>query len=75
MMVDVGAPGHQNDSITFQASPFCEGLSKGLVKFPEDEQLLGTEYKLPFVMLADEAFPLKKDLMRPFPGRSLTLHR
>lgn len=35
--------------------------------------LLGTtEPNLPFVMVGDEAFPLKEYMLRPFPGRFLS---
>ena len=31
-----------------------------------------TQPALPFVFVGDEAFPLKKNLLRPFPGKNLT---
>ena len=31
-----------------------------------------TNARFPYIFVADEAFPLRKNLMRPFPGRGLT---
>ncbi|XP_046863722.1 uncharacterized protein LOC124457538 [Xenia sp. Carnegie-2017] len=38
---------------------------------PADEPLPGTNENLPYTVVADEAFPLKTWMMRPYPGRVL----
>lgn len=43
----------------------------GAVKLPANEAVAGGERELPYVFIADEAFPLKEHLMRPFPGAQL----
>ena len=37
--------------------------------------LTGTSYFLPYVMVGDEGFPLKKFLLRPYPGRYISHER
>ena len=43
----------------------------GQVNVPPPRELPGTQDKMDFVMVADEAFPLQRNLLRPFPGRDL----
>ena len=44
----------------------------GRIHFPPDSFLPGTNELFPYYMVADEAFPLKKWIMRPYPGQSPT---
>lgn len=45
-------------------------LFAGLVNVPPERPLPGTNGpNMEFVMIADEAFPLQTNLLRPFPGR------
>ena len=52
-------------------------LRAGDLKLPADRALPAAEHRgpLPHVFVADEAFPLRTDLMRPFPGRVLPPER
>ena len=43
----------------------------GRMKLPASEAVSDTNRVLPYVFVADEAFPLKEFLMRPFPGSQL----
>ena len=45
----------------------------GTLDFPEDRELLeaGHHGKIPYVLVGDEAFPLRRYLMRPFPGSNI----
>lgn len=74
-MIDVGAPGRQNDSATFRGSPFGEMLESGAFQFPQPPPLPGNETTVPYMIVADEAFPLRTYLMRPYPGLTLNLHQ
>lgn len=69
-VIDVGGYGRGNDAGILEHSRFGEGLRDGSLAFPEDAVVPGAEHrgKLPFVLVGDEAFPLRRNLMRPFPG-------
>lgn len=40
---------------------------------PDDTNLSGTDIKLPYYLVGDEAFPLKSYIMRPYPGANLNI--
>ena len=67
--VDVRDYGRQSDGNVFANSVFGEMLKRQELLLPSDEPLTGcTAPKLPYVFVADEAFTLMENLMRPFPG-------
>lgn len=70
--MDIGALGHNSDASIFRKSKFGKAIleeSENLC-LPPPEILTGTNQVAPFVFVADEAFPLHTNLMRPYPGRS-----
>ena len=73
-VVDVGGYGKSNDAATLYHSAFGEALRDGNLDLPPDAPIPGAERRgpLPHVFIADEAFPLRRDLMRPFPGKNIT---
>ena len=71
-LVDVGDSGCHSDGGVLFNSTFGKALDDGRLNFPSDCPLPGTSSPiLPHVIVGDEVFPLKKYLMRPFPGRFL----
>ena len=73
LVVDVGASGSNSDGEIFSNSLLGQALNTGSLNVPEPSHLpsapeLGA---LPFVIVADKAFPLKTFLLRPNPGRRL----
>lgn len=46
-----------------------------LINLPSDRCLPDTNETIPFHFIGDEAFPLNEQMMRPFPGRTLTNDR
>lgn len=73
LVVDVGASGSNSDGGIFSNSLLGQALNTGSLNIAEPSHLpsapeLGA---LPFVIVADEAFPLKTFLLRPYPGRRL----
>jgi hypothetical protein len=72
MFIDVGAYGKQSDGGTLSASTlyhFLEDFESTLQK-PASFEGSGTE--MLFVILGDEAYPLKTCLMKPFAGKDLS---
>ncbi|CAN7998384.1 unnamed protein product [Ixodes hexagonus] len=68
-MVDIDEFGSWNDSAVFRSSPIGQNMASGTLQLPEPQELPHTSV----VLVGDEAFPLMENLMRPYPGTSLTL--
>ena len=62
--LDIGSYGRENDSSVFARSTFGKALLDGTLSLPEPDGL-------PYTFVADEAFPLQENLMRPYPGNTL----
>ncbi|KAM5180620.1 uncharacterized protein ACMZJ9_001121 [Mantella aurantiaca] len=70
--IDVGSYGSAADSTVFQSSVFNQRLTQGQLDIPEPRPLPGTtEPLIPMVFVADEAFGISNNLMRPYSSRSL----
>lgn len=69
--IDVGAYGRRSDGGIFSNSNLGKSVLDYSINFPEDAPLPGAPHlgPMPYVIVGDEAFPLQKNLMRPFPGR------
>ena len=70
--VSVGSAGRESDSAIFTASDLGRRLASGRLSVPGPQVLPGTDIEAPHVMVGDEAFPLKCNIMRPFPGAQLS---
>ena len=77
IMVDVGAYGSSNDSGVLNHTTFFKQLGNKNLDVPPCRQLPNDteETCVPYVLLGDEAFPLRCDLMRPFARHGLTNKR
>lgn len=69
--VDVGAYGRDSDAGVFARSAFGAQLIRGQLPLPAHAPLPGMDIWTPPVFVADEAFPQKVNLMRPFPGKDV----
>lgn len=69
--IDVGAYGRNSDGGIFANSAIGQKLLKNTLDLPEDKSLPGTNEIVPHVFVGDEAFPLHKHLMRPYPGSEI----
>jgi len=66
--VDIGAYGKNSDGGILSNSYLGKALEKNKLNIPNEQYLPSTNEKLPLVVIGDEAFPLKKYLLRPYPG-------
>lgn len=69
--IDVGAFGKEGDSTVFRDSPLGKKLYSGSLNLPPPRNLPNTPNPQPFVMVADEAFKISSNLLRPYPARKL----
>ncbi|KAF0749182.1 protein ANTAGONIST OF LIKE HETEROCHROMATIN PROTEIN 1-like [Aphis craccivora] len=70
--VDVGSMGRFSDANIFTSSVLAKKMNRQSLQIPPPEFLPVFEQPLPYVFVADEAFPLSENLMRPYPKRSVT---
>ena len=77
VMVDIGAYGSSNDSGVLNNTALFKCLKKKKLGIPPSKQLPNDtkETHVPHVLLGDEAFPLRCDMMRPFARNTLTNER
>lgn len=70
--VDIGAYGGNADGSVFAQSAFGYRLLHGELELPQPSALPNGDV-LPYFIVGDAAFPLKSNLMRPYPGRNLEI--
>ena len=72
--VTVGAQGRLGDASVFKDGELCHKLSTNKMKFPVDKRLPNDAHgeKFPYMILADDAFPLKRNIMKPYNRRGLS---
>ncbi|XP_064469001.1 uncharacterized protein LOC135383503 [Ornithodoros turicata] len=71
LYVDIGAYGSQSDGGIFKACTLGRDLEAGGLGLPPPRRLPGSSLEAPYVFVGDEAFQLRPDFMRPFPGTDL----
>jgi len=70
-VVDVGAFGSNSDGGVWKMSQFGAAFDAGFIEIPPPKSLPGTHVELPHVLIGDEAFQLRNNFMRPYPGKQL----
>ena len=61
ILVDIGEAGKESDSGVFSNSVFGQSLESNALPLPQPSDIVG-----------DEGFPLRNNLLRPYPGRNLS---
>ena len=69
--VDVGYNGRISDGGVLQESHLQAALDNNSLGIPPATCLPESNAPVTYVTVADEAFPLKQNLMKPFPAKSL----
>ena len=72
VLVDIGDAGRHSDGGVLSNSEFGKALEENRLLIPNGRPLPGTTQPImPYAIVADEAFPLKTSIMRPYPGKHL----
>ncbi|XP_023664998.2 uncharacterized protein [Paramormyrops kingsleyae] len=67
----VGTQGSVSDSGVFTHSDLCKAMDQSLLNFPLPEPLPNSDIMMPYMFVADDAYPLRNDLMKPYPIRKM----
>ena len=69
-IIDLGGYGKSSDGGLFTISILGKSLEANTLNIPNFKPPPNSEEPLPFLIVDDEAFPLQKYLLRPYPGVS-----
>jgi len=72
LFCDFGTNGRVSDGGVLQNTKFFQMLKNNKLKIPADELVTNSSIHLPYIFVADDAFPLTSDLMKPFRQADLT---
>ncbi|XP_072164397.1 uncharacterized protein [Diadema setosum] len=73
LYVDVGTNGRMSDGGVFAQSSLCRALNANLLNIPDAATLPGNDaVQVPYCFVADEAFPLRENIMKPYARRNMT---
>jgi len=70
-VVEIGGRGRRSDGGLFHRSALGVSLRNGTLQLPPPTVLPGGQLEVPYVIVADEAFGLSPNLMRPYGGKFL----
>lgn len=71
LIVDIGGFGGNSDGGIFSTSEFGKKFLRNEVDLPRPSNLPNSDIEFPYYIVGDAAFPLKSNLMRPYPGMNL----
>ncbi|CAH1996185.1 unnamed protein product [Acanthoscelides obtectus] len=63
---DFGTNGRVSDGGVLQNTEFFRRLQAKLLNIPGEKEVANESRKLPFVFVADDAFPLRPDMLKPY---------
>lgn len=69
---NIGVNGRISDGGVFGQSKLSEAIRNNSLNFPPAQALAGQDKTTPYVIVADDAFPLSTHIMKPYPERNLT---
>jgi hypothetical protein len=69
---DVGCNGRMSDGGIFAECTLNAALQRSIVNVPSGKQIPGIGEPLSYHIVADDAFPLRDDIMKPYASRHLT---
>lgn len=73
LYIDVGRNGKFSDGGVFNRCSFGQAMDTHQLGLPEPQALPGRTIPIPYVLVADDAFALRPNLMKPYGQRGLTM--
>lgn len=73
--IEVGGYGKQSDGGTFRASSLFQHLQSCTLNIPLQGVLPSTAVEVPYVFIGDEAYPLLKNLLKPYSRQQLDANK
>ena len=70
-LVDVGDYGRHSDGGVLSPSNFGKAMENGSLSLPDADILQGTTTTVSYVFVGDAAFPLRTNMLRPYPRKFL----
>lgn len=70
-LVDIGDSGRQSDGSVYANSNLGYAIENKLLNVPSDARITGSAKVLPHVFVGDDAFGLKRHMMKPYPFSNL----
>ena len=70
IFVDVGCNGRVADGEVFYGTPVAKGLRRNSLSLPDSSSLPGRSEPVPYVFVADDAFPIQKHILKPYSYKS-----
>lgn len=67
MFADVGCQGRMSDGGVLRNSILWDKMNDNTLKLPNPRPLPGRNVNVPYVFVADSAFALSNNVMRPYP--------
>ncbi|CAK1586959.1 unnamed protein product [Parnassius mnemosyne] len=68
MFCHIGNKGKISDGTVFRDSVLFEKLQRNSLQLPQPKPLSNGDVNVPYVFVADNGFPLHRNIMKPFPG-------
>lgn len=72
LYVDGGCNGRVADGGVFNRCSFARAMNNNGLNLPNASPLRGREMPMPYMLVADDAFAMRLNLIKPFPGQALT---
>ncbi|XP_055908218.1 uncharacterized protein LOC129943037 isoform X1 [Eupeodes corollae] len=73
LMCDVGAAGRQSDGGIFKNSEFGKKFYSNSIQIPPPRDVTDNFQCVPYVIVADDAFTLTENMLKPYSKRNLTV--
>ena len=70
--VDIGCNGHISDGGVFSNCVLSRALEENTLNIPQPTSLPCKTHAIPYMIVADDAFPMKEYLLKPYSQNALT---